>query len=188
MNELLGSGVSALVSDQCSLRLFQLLLCTYTLTPLLLKYTPYFWHKVIFPPGHCLYLSHNLHLPNKVNFPPGSLLTPSHNPDYLLCLSTFPWFLLHGYPFLSPPSLCFPRISFQGFPKLFICHPLAPPYLSPATSPLLARLACTYFRYWSQRYPLYHSCLLSLYVGHHWLCYLHFLHYFRPRHLPYPAS
>ena len=90
-------------------------------------------------------------------------------------------------PFPLPTNPCFLRNFFQGCPNLFVCHPLAPPCLSPVTAPFIARLACTYFKYKSQSNPLFHGFLLSPYVGRLRLCSCRFPHYFLPGNIPCPV-
>ena len=158
-----------------------------TLTPLLLYSPPCLPYKVIHPPRHRPFLSQNIRLLHEVNRPPGSLLSPSQHPEYPFCLSTLPWSPLCDPHYLLPLTPCFLQNFLQGLPKLFICHPLEPPYLSPTTAHFAARLACTCFKYWSQSDPLRHSFLSSPYVGHLRLRSRRFLHYFRPGHISCPV-
>ena len=104
---------------------------------------------------------------------------PAFPPTALVQLSTqaspvsFPSSRLPAIP-LYPPLVPTAWLSFTvasnsllpakflpGLPKLFICRPLAPPRLSPATAPLISCLTCAHFKYRSQIYPLGHGCLSS---------------------------
>ena len=187
MNKLWGGGVPDSVSDRYSLRLCCLLLCTSTLTPLLIySHLSFYIRSSAYPVIAGILPRISAYCTNS-KLPPGRLLSPFQHIDYPLCLSNIPWSLLSDFSFLSPLTPWLPRIIFEGRLKLFIYRLLAPLCLYPATAPFVARLACTYLKYWSQTYPLRHGCLSSPYINHLRLCSWRFLYYFHPECLPFPV-